>query len=87
MMKLETNERTYDVNYILPRGDVLTISLESGEPISVIAGDIESMSMIVATENDNPNVTHTYEGYTMLDDGAGIQRMSSGRVRVTLVKK
>lgn len=84
MMKLVTDRGTYDVNYILPRGNELNISVESAEPLSVIAGSLEGMAVIDVTESDNPNVTHTYEGYTLL---TGIQRMSSGRVRVTLVRK
>ena len=87
MMKLETHNRTLDVQYILPRGSELTISIESNEPLSEIAGSLEGMDAIRVTEEDNPNVTHTYGGYTMLGNGAGVRRMSSGRVHATLVKK
>lgn len=84
MMKLETYNRTLDVQYILPRGSELTISIESNEPLSEIAGALEGMNVIRVTEDDNPNVTHMYEEYTEL---TSIRRMSSGRVHVTLAKK
>lgn len=84
MMKLETNNRTLDVNYILPRGSELTISIESTEPLSEIAGSLEGAGVIRVTEDDNPNVTHLYEEYTEL---TSIRRLSSGRVHVTLAKK
>ena len=82
MMKLETHNRTLDVQYILPRGSELTISIESAEPLSEIAGSLEGMDVIRVTEEENPNVTHTYERYTEL---ISIRRLSSGRVHVTLV--
>lgn len=84
MMKLETQNRTLDVHYILPRGGELTISIESTEPLSEIAAMFEGMGVIQTTEDDNPNVTHIYEGYTEL---TSIRRMSRGRVHVTLTKK
>jgi hypothetical protein len=84
MMKLKTRSMTLDVNYILPRGGELSVSVESGEPLSVIAGALEGMDAFSVTETENPNVTHTYEGYTEL---TSVRRMSSGRVHVTLAKK
>ena len=70
--------------YILPRGSELTISIESAEPLSEIAGSLEGMGVIRVTEEENPNVTHMYEEYTEL---TSIRRTSSGRVHVTLSKK
>lgn len=84
MMKLKTKSLTLDVNYILPRGGELSVSVESGEPLSAIAGALEGMDALSVTETENPNVTHTYEGYTEL---TSVRRMSSGRVHVTLAKK
>ncbi len=81
MMKLVTSGQTYDVNYILARGEALMISLDSKEPMSTIAKDLEGAAVLRATESENPNVTHTYEGYTLI---MGIQRMSGGSVRVML---
>lgn len=84
MMKLKTRSMTLDVNYILPRGNELSVSVESGEPLSAIAAALEGMDALHVTETENPNVTHTYEGYTEL---TSIRRLSSGRVHVTLAKK
>lgn len=84
MMKLKTKKLTLDVNYILPRGNELSVSVESSEPLSAIAGSFEGMGALNVTETDNPNVTHTYEGYTEL---MSVRRTSGGRAHVTLTKK
>jgi hypothetical protein len=77
-MKIEKNGRTYDIGYIIPRGDDLTVSVESDEKISVIASDFEGNDEIRATEE---NVIHVYEGYGKL---MNVSKMTDGRVRLML---
>ena len=85
MMKLEAkNEKVYEVNYILPRGSELAISMESADGLGEIAKNVDGMDVFRVTEGDKANVTHLYEGYKVLKS---IHKTDSGSVRITLARE
>lgn len=83
MMKLQAKKNTYDVKYILPRGNELAISLDGNYSVADVAADMDGLSVIRATE-ETPNITHVYEGYTQL---TAVQKMSGGNIRVLLARE